>query len=223
MKKNTYLKIFTFTALLIGLLLIPYTQQAADTDTPKAKLPVLTTSAGQSPDVTTLNIIMEEAGIKYDYCDAPGADVVKAGVGLGGKESKEGFHIEIHSDLAKFPKGTAYQTVVIAIGASLKGMGASGLTVGDEVNRLKKIIELCKAQKTFIIAIHVGGASKRGAAGSDNEKMIDAVAPFANYIVAVTDSNKDGRFTNIAKKHNIPYSEIKYALGLVDIFKKVFN
>ena len=214
---------FTFTALLMGLLLIPYIHHAADTAVPKAKLPVLTTSAGQSPDVTTLNIIMEEAGIKYDYCDVPSADLVKAGVGLAGKESKQGFHAEIHSDLVKFPKGTAYQTVIFAIGASLKGMGASGLTVDDEVKRIKKIIELCKAQKIYIIAIHVGGASKRGAAGSDNEKMIDAVAPFADYLVAVTDSNKDGRFTNIAKKHNIPYTEIKYALGLVDIAKKIFN
>jgi hypothetical protein len=41
------------------------------TETLKAKLPVLTTSAGQSPDVTTVNIVLEEAGIKYDYCDVP--------------------------------------------------------------------------------------------------------------------------------------------------------
>lgn len=217
------LKIFGFTALFLGLLFIPNTQQAADTAVPKAKLPVLTTSAGQSPDVTTLNIIMEEAGIKYDYCDVPDADLVKAGVGLGGKEEAQGFHVEVHTDLASFPKGTPYKTVIFAIGASLKGMGASGLTVDDEVNRLKKIIELCKSQKIFIIAVHVGGASKRGASGSDNERMIDAVAPFADYLVAAADSNKDGRFTSIAKKNNIPFTEIKYALGLVDIVKKVFN
>ena len=38
---------------------------------PKAGLPVLTTSAGQSTDVTTLNIVLDEAAIAYDYCDVP--------------------------------------------------------------------------------------------------------------------------------------------------------
>ena len=34
---------------------------SAQTTVPKAKLPVLTTSAGQSNDVTTVNIVLEEA------------------------------------------------------------------------------------------------------------------------------------------------------------------
>jgi hypothetical protein len=98
------------------------------TETLKAKLPVLTTSAGQSPDVTTVNIVLEEAGIKYDYCDVPTVEIVEAGVGLAGKESGPGFHVEVYTDTEKFPEGTPYKTVIIAIGASLKGMGASGLT-----------------------------------------------------------------------------------------------
>ena len=194
-----------------------------DTEIPKAKLPVLTTSAGQSPDVNTVNVVMDEAGIKYDYCVVPSAKMIKSGVGLGGKESGKGFHVEIHTDLNKFPKGTPYKSIIIAIGASLKGMGASGLTVNDELKRLKEILDFCKANKIFIIATHVGGLSKRGAPGGDNERMIDAVAPFADYIIAVTDSNKDGRFTNISKEKKIPYTEIKYALGLVEIMKKVFE
>ncbi len=56
-----------------------------DGQVPKAKLPVLTTSAGQSNDINALNIVMEEADLKYDYCDVPTADMVKAGVGLAGK------------------------------------------------------------------------------------------------------------------------------------------
>jgi len=106
---------------------------------PKASLPVLTTSAGQSPDVTTVNIILEEAGIGYDYCDVPTPEILADGVGLGDRESEPGFHAEVHTDLNKFKKGTPYKTVIIAIGASLKGMGASGLTVEAEEARLKKL------------------------------------------------------------------------------------
>jgi len=212
-----------FLAFISGLIFTFSTPGQAEAEIPKAKLPVLTTSAGQSPDVTTLNIIMEEAGIKYDYCDVPSVKLIAAGVGLAGEESGEGFHVEIYSDLEKFPKGSPYKTIIFAIGASLKGMGASGLTIAAEVKRLKSIVDFSKKNGIFIIGIHVGGVSKRGAPGSDNEKMIDAVAPFVDYLVIAADSNKDGRFNNIAKEKGIPLTQVEYALDLVDIMKKMFN
>ena len=190
---------------------------------PKAGLPVLTTSAGQSTDVTTLNIVLEEAAIAYDYCDVPTAEMVAGGVGLGGRESGPGFHIEVTTDLAKFPAGTPYKAVIFAIGASLKGMGASGLTLDSEETRLRNVIEFCKQKKIFVMAVHIGGGAARGPAGSDNERMIDAVAPFADYLVVTNDSNKDGRFTKIAQAKKIPLTEIEYALGLVDIVKQVLQ
>ncbi len=191
---------------------------------PKAGLPVLTTSAGQSTDVTTLNIVLDEAGIGYDYCDVPSPEIVADGVGLGGRKSADtGFYAESTADLAKYPAGTQFKAVIFAIGASLKGMGASGLTLDSEEARLKKVIEACKQKKIFIMAVHIGGESKRGPAGSDNERMIDAVAPFADYLVVTKDSNKDGRFTKIAQANKIPLTEIEYALGLVPIVKQVLQ
>jgi hypothetical protein len=190
---------------------------------PKAGLPVLTTSAGQSTDVTTVNIVLDEAGIAYDYCDVPTPEMVADGVGLGGRESGPGFHVESTTDTSKYPAGTPYKAVIFAIGASLKGMGASGLTLDSEEARLKKVIELCKQKKIFVMAVHIGGESKRGPAGSDNERMIDAVAPLADYIVVTKDSNKDGRFTKLAQAKKIPITEIEYALGLVDIVKQVLQ
>lgn len=193
-----------------------------EANVPKAQLPVLNTSAGQSADINTLNVIMNQAKIDYDYCDVPTAEMLKAGVGLGEKQSKEGFHVEIKTDLEKYKKGTPYKTIIFAIGASLKGMGASGLTVDSEIKRLKELIDYSKKNKIFVIAIHAGGESKRGASGSDNEKMIDAVAPFADYIIVVQDSNKDGRFTKIAEEKKIPLTEVKYALNIVQLMKQVF-
>jgi hypothetical protein len=208
--------------LVCGFLCLPLLGWGQD-NVPPAKLPVLTTSAGQSADVNTLNVIMEQAEVTYDYCDVPDVAMLKSGVGLAGKKSKEGFHVEINTDLNQFKTGTPYKTVIFAIGASLKGMGASGLTVDAEQKRVTEIIQYCKQNKIFIIAVHAGGESKRGAPGSDNEKMIDAVAPFADYIIAVKDSNKDGRFTKIAKEKGIPFSQVDYALGIVDLMKKAFS
>jgi len=211
---------------LIGIsvfLCVSMAVSRGQTTVPKAKLPILTTSAGQSNDATTVNIVLEEAGLGFDYCDVPDVDMMKAGVGLADKESGPGFHVEVYTDLAKFPKGTPYQTVIFAIGASLKGMGASGLTIETEEARLKRIIDYCKQNKTIIVAVHVGGTALRGAPGSDNERMIDAVAPFADYIIVTKESNKDSRFTKIAESKKIPLTEVDYALDLVAIMKQVFE
>jgi hypothetical protein len=218
-------KIQILLSLALGLLILISTPGNSQTEVPKAQLPILTTSAGQSPDVFTVNIVAEEAGIGYDFADVPDVELLSAGVGLAGKaeESRSGFHVEVHTDLEKFPEGTPYKTVVFAIGASLKGMGASGLTVDTEVKRLENLIAHCKEKDVFVIGVHVGGTSKRGAPGSDNEKMIDAVAPKADYLIVTKDSNKDGRFTAIAKDNNIPLTEIEYALGLVEVFKQLFE
>ncbi|UCE40854.1 MAG: hypothetical protein JSV17_15635 [Candidatus Aminicenantes bacterium] len=217
------LKRMVFFPLAIGLLLFAAATNTAASDIPKSTLPVLTTSAGQSADVETLNVICEEAGVKYDYCDVPTVDLIKAGVGLADKESGPGFHVEVNTDLGTYPKGTPYKTIIFAIGASLKGMGASGLTVDAEVKRLKEIIDYCKQENIFIIAMHAAGTSGRGAPGSDNEKMIDAVAPFADYIIVAADSNKDGRFDSIAKDKGIPITQVEYALEIVDVIKQVFE
>jgi hypothetical protein len=209
--------------LLIGLLtLSPWLCLSGQT-VPKAGLPVLTTSAGQSSDVTTVNIILEEAGIGYDYCDVPTPEILGDGVGLGDRESGAGFHAEVHTDLDKFKKGSPYKTIIMAIGASLKGMGASGLTVEAEEARLKKVIDYCRSNKVFIIAVHLGGESKRGAPQSDNERMIDTVAPYADYLIITKDGNKDGRFSKIASEKNIPLSEVDYALDVVNLIKQVFG
>ncbi len=219
--KQSYGAVILFF-LVCGLVWLPLPGWGQE-NVPRAKLPVLTTSAGQSADVNTLNVIMEQAGVKYDYCDVPTAAMVKGGVGLGGAKSKTGFHVEVTTDLAKFKAGTHYQTVIFAVGASLKGMGASGLTVDAEVKRVTEVIQFCKQNKIFVIAVHAGGQSKRGAAGSDNEKMIDAVMPLADYIIALKDGNKDGRFTRIAKEKGIPFSQVDYALGIVGLMKKAFE
>jgi len=219
-------KFVMLSILAIGLVLtLSVSNWAADETTtiPIAEFPVLTTSAGQSADINTLNIVADEAGLKYDYCDVPTVEMIDAGTGLGGAKSGPGFHVEVLTDLGKYPIKTPYKTIIFAIGASMKGMGASGLTIESEVKRLKNIIDYCKKNKILIIAVHVGGLSKRGAPGSDNEKMIDAVAPFADYIIVTKDGNKDGRFTAITEKNKINLTEIEYALDIVDVLKQVFR
>lgn len=177
--------------------------------------PVLTTSAGQSSDIVTLNLLCEHAGILYDYSDVPNVAMVKSGVGLGGLESKAGFYVESYTDRDLYPEGTQFKTVLVAIGASLKGMGASGLSVGDEIKRLEEVLSYCKDEGMYIVGIHLGGVATRGAAGSDNERMIDVVAKYANHLVVTEAGNNDERFQALGAAKNIEITVLKNAMQLV--------
>ena len=209
--------------VMVGLMLcVGLSGMAQMEDGVSLSCPVLTTSAGQSADASTLNILMDEAGLLYDYCDVPTVELLAAGVGLGGAEPGPGFHVEYYTDLSIYPQGTAFSTVIYAIGASLKGMGASGLTLGAEVSRLGALVDYCTANGITIVALHMGGTSARGAAGSDSETMIDAVAPFADIIIVTADGNADGRFDAIAAESGAALYVAENALAIVDLLAQLF-
>jgi hypothetical protein len=215
------MKLTLLVAVLVGLL-VTVPALADDATIPVLSYPVITTTAGQSADIITLNILVEEAGIKYDYCDVPTAEMLATGVGLGAAASAPGFHVETYTDNEQYPIGTPFKTLLVVIGASLKGMGASGLTIEDEISRTEEVLTYCKENGIFVVAIHIGGFSARGADDGDNEVMINAVAPFADYIIVTAEGNEDGRFTKIAEERGIPITEIDYALAVIDVLAQAF-
>lgn len=209
----------TKTIIVLLVLAMVFSVSAQADEPPKADLPVLTTSAGQSSGAVIINALSDRIGLKYDYCDVPTGEQVAAGVGLGDFKEGVGHHLSSKSGAAK---GTPYKTIVIAVGASLKGMGASGLSIDGEIARMKKVLEACKKNGIMVVMVHVEGKSRRGKPGSDNELIIDAVAPYADYIVVTEDGNFDGRFTDIAKKSHARISVIKNSSELTTILQKLF-
>lgn len=217
--------------LLMVLMLVSCISLAAQEAEKGFDLPLLTTPAGQSPEIDTVNLLVERAGLQYDYCDVPSVDMIEEGVGLGGAEpgGKTNYnYVEIGTDTSEYPEGTPYNTLIFSIGASKKGMGASGLSVGDEVERLEDILSYAEGdedneEKSLeVIGVHIGGSSRRGQSGSANERMISAVAPQSDYLIVTSGSNEDGRFTEIAEENDIPLEEIDSAADLVPVLEELF-
>lgn len=191
-----------------------------------AELPVLMHTAGQSGGIFTVEALMQRGKIPFDWSDIPDAKDVAAGVGLPTMKSKEdGGDGDAYVRLSSTaPKGTAYKTVVFVIGYSLKGMGASGLTMKDELARINGIIDYCVKNKVKMIGMHVEGQSMRGKPGSEFEQIIDAVAPKMNALMVDEQSNLDGKFTEIAKKGNIPIITFPKATNdKITVLKEVFG
>jgi hypothetical protein len=173
---------------------------AAQPAPPKAEAPVLVTSCGQSPGPVKLTVFLKKLGIPYDYkSDATDKDLA----------SKK------------------YKTLIIVTGASLKGMGAAGVSMKEELARTAAIIDAAKKGGVLLIGAHIEGMARRsqGAEAGDNsdEQSIDAVCPRSQALLVRKDGDEDGRFTAIAKKQNIPMIGFEKNLEIEGVLKTLFG
>jgi hypothetical protein len=182
----------------------------SQSDSPKAELPVIVTSCGQSPGATMLKVIFMKMKLEFQ----PKAYEINM--------------LATSNDL-KLAKesGAPYQTLIIVMGASLKGMGAAGISMDDEISRTKALIEEAQNQGIKIIGAHIEGLKRRaqGAAAGDNtdEQSIDTVAPNSGLLIVRKDGNEDGRFTVIAEEKNIPLILVEKNLDLFAELEKIFK
>jgi hypothetical protein len=132
------------------------------------------------------------------------------------------------SDLkSKKDAGTPYKSLVIVMGASMKGMGAAGISIDDELKRTAALIEEARKEGILIIGAHIEGMKRRaqGASAGDttDEQSIDAVAPNVNLLLVNKEGNADGRFTAIAQAKKIPLIEVEKNLDLVAEIQKLYG
>jgi hypothetical protein len=166
---------------------------AGQAQAPKAETPVLLASCGQSPGPVMLKVILQKLGLKYELnALATPADLK-----------------------AKAQAGTPYKSLVIVMGASLKGMGAAGISIDDELKRSAELIDEARKEGIKIIGAHIEGMKRRsqGAAAGDttDEQTIDE------------EGDSDGRFTTISKARNIPMIIVEKNLDLVTELGKLFG
>jgi len=120
-----------------------------------------------------------------------------------------------------------YKTLIVTMGASLKGMGAAGVVIDDELARTNELIAAAKAAKVTVIGAHIEGMSRRaqGAAAGDttDEQSIDAVAPKSDILFVKREGNTDGRFTTISQGRKILMIEFEKNLDMVTELTKIFK
>jgi hypothetical protein len=191
--------LLVFFLLLPAMPLLPLASGAE-----KAALPVLLTSCGQSPGPVRIQVFLKKLQLEHVYnAQATARDLA-----------------------ARKAAGTPFKSVIIVTGASLKGMGAAGVSINDEIARTKGLIEEAKKQGVKVIAAHIEGMARRaqGAAPGDNsdELSIDAVCPSSALLLIRKDGNEDGRFTTISKGNNIPMIEFEKNLELEQVLNNLF-
>ncbi|MCX6225589.1 MAG: DUF6305 family protein [Bacteroidia bacterium] len=198
MKRVNQLLILIFACSLFSFATSQATAQTASE-------PVLLTSCGQSPGPVRLKIFLQKLTISFDYNLQAKADDL----------------------IAKKKEGKPYKSIIIVTGASLKGMGAAGVSMDDEITRTKALIAEAKKQGIKIIGSHIEGMARRsqGASAGDNtdEMSIDAVCNVCDLMIVKKEGDSDGRFTTISKGKNIPLILFEMNTEIEGVLKKVYN
>ncbi len=153
--------------------------------------PVLITSAGQSAEVQIASVLAKRADLDYTLVKSASA-----------------------KDLA----GT--KTLVLSLGASLKGLGAAGLDVEEEKNRVIRLLAAAQEQNIPVICLHLGGESRRGQLSDD---FISRFLPEAQMAIVVKSGNQDGLFTRICQKNHISLFEVGRAVDAGEPLKNAFH
>jgi hypothetical protein len=203
-------KFFALIALFFLVVSIGYPYPSGQSDSPKAELPVIITSCGQSPGATMLKVIFMKMKLEHP----PKAyEINMLATANDLKSAKE--------------TGAPYKSLIIVMGASLKGMGAAGISMDEEITRTEVLITEARNQGIKIIGAHIEGIKRRaqGASVGDNtdEQSIDTVAPNSQLLIVRKDGNEDGRFTRIADEKSIPLIIIEKNLDLFQELKKIFE
>ena len=88
----------------------------------------------------------------------------------------------------------------------------------QDKGKIEQILQLAKEQKIKVIAVHLGGESRKGAL---SDKFIDPVVAKADGLIVTEDSNKGGVFTNMAKAKKIPLLVVKKSVDVGGVLKGV--
>ena len=152
--------------------------------------PLLITSAGQSADAQLAAVLAKKAELK--------ADLVK----MAGPR-----------DLA------GHKTLVLVLGASMKGLGAAGLDTAKEKDRISGLLAAAKSQGIPVFCLHLGGEARRGEL---TDAMVAEYLPSAKAAIVVKSGDKDGLFARICTERGIPLTEVDKTLDAVGPLKAAF-
>lgn len=164
---------------------------AAQTPSPAFLEPLLITPAGQSADSQLASVLAKRAGLTATL-----------------------------SKLAAAADLEGHKTLVLVLGASMKGLGAAGLDRNKEIERVRALIAGAKAKNVPVLALHLGGEQRRGELTDD---MVKEFLPAAKMAIILKSGNKDGLFTQICTDRNIPLVEVERTADAAGPLKAAFG
>jgi hypothetical protein len=181
--------LLVFTLFFL-LSLVVFASKNAGEDLPRFELPNLITSVGQSADVQMASVLAKRAGLNSELKKTASA------------QDLEGI-----------------KTLTLVLGASLKGLGAAGIDVDQEEERVRALIAEAKKKDIPILCLHLGGEARRGQL---TDQLITEFLPSSQMAIIVKSGNFDGFFSKICEANNIPLVEVEKTVDALAPLKNAF-
>ena len=113
-----------------------------------------------------------------------------------------------------------YKTIILAVGGSNKGLGAAGIDADQELARTDALIAKAKELGMTVIAMHVGGADRRGTLSDSFIKPAFAAADIA---IIVESGDTDNLMHDILAGNSTPTAYVAKSSGARDVLKTLFG
>jgi len=154
--------------------------------------PLFITSGGQSPGALQMMVLAKAVKLEYVF--------------------------EKILPAAEFDP-SSFKSAMIVVGASGKGLGAAGIDVDQETERVLGIATLCQENGIPLILVQLEGAARRG---PSSDIILDALAPFASALFVKADANEDAKFTTLGEEYEIPLVLFEKTTDMRDLLKDYF-
>ncbi|MBQ9974608.1 MAG: hypothetical protein IJP02_06605 [Oscillospiraceae bacterium] len=125
-------------------------------------------------------------------------------------------------EFAEYAEGTKvadYKSAVLVPGVSVKGLGEAGIDVAAELAATEALLAELEAANVKVIVAHLGGSSRRDEL---TDQFLDVVLPAADYIVALEEGNKDGKFSDFAAANGVANTMADGLASIVTVFGTLY-
>lgn len=160
--------------------------------------------------------------------------ITNAGQGPGGKmgrllasragtlvEDEDFFYVDV--PYAADVTAREYAAIVIVIGSTDKGLGATGITIDQEIARVDEVMAAAKEAEVPVIAVMLEKDKRSNVATNANERCIDAVCPGASWIVVLNEVNTDARFDAFKEANGTPLTLLDNSMDFITLVQQAFT
>lgn len=195
-------KILSFVLMMCVLMTVPmFAFAAVSGDEPLTiGTPFMITNAGQGPGGKMGRLLVSRAGTltedeDFYYVDVPYAADVDA---------------------------RDYSAIVIVIGSTDKGLGATGITIDQEIARVDEVVARANEKGVPVIAVMLEKDKRSDVKTNANERCIDAVCPHASWMIVTADVNTDGRYDAFKTENGTPLTILDSSMDFISLVQQAF-
>lgn len=181
---------------LIYCMVFGFSVQAEDVSVEE---PLVVTTCGQSPGSLIVQQLAKREGIEVERKDLLKAEYL----------------------IDKLDAGEDFKTLFVTIGTSGKGLGAAGIDMKDEEERINTVIKKAKEQGMIVIGGQIEGKARR--VDKADEKSMKLVAPQSDILVVHVGANEDNYYTDLAEEKDIPIYYIENTMETEDVLTELFG